>query len=27
VQRIAQRFDTAHAPMRFGVHPTLKGHR
>ena len=26
VQGIAQRFDTAHAPMRFGVHPALKQH-
>ena len=26
MQGIAQRFDTAHAPMRFGVHPALKQH-
>ena len=26
VQGIAQRFDTRHAAMRFGVHPTLKQH-
>ena len=26
VQGIAQRFDTAHAPMRFGIHPALKQH-
>ena len=26
MQGIAQWFDTAHAPMRFGIHPTLKEH-
>ena len=27
MQGIAQRFDTAHAPMRFGIHPALKEDR